>query len=282
MNKAVWLYKDICSNFFSKRMLIFCVFQFTVMHYYIYPVKHFSILADYPATPWILPFLGQNTYFLFVYGISVVYFYSNVPFMQRNQLYVLVRQKRLYWTVYKLIGIWLSAFLLSVVEFLLSILPLFSRIEWVAQWGKLYYSLALTDATIEYGINLYFSYDLINSNTVMGTMLTMIFLLFLVTGMVGTVMFSLSVCLNRTAAVLVGTVLAVFTVVLENMYRYCEWLVFFSPFSWTNLLLLYQRTRKMAPSVHMAILMIIIVGTVFTILALKRMLIIDLHWSDEE
>ena len=123
---------------------------------------------------------------------------------------------------------------------------------------------------------------LINSNTVMGTMLTMIFLLFSVTGMVGTVMFSLSVCLNRTAAVLVGTVLAVFTVVLENMYRYCEWLVFFSPFSWTNLLLLYQRTRKMAPSVHMAILMIIIVGTVFTILALKRMLIIDLHWSDEE
>ena len=32
----------------------------------------------------------------------------------------------------------------------------------------------------------------------------------------------------------------------------------------------------------LSFLMIIIVGTVFTILALKRMLIIDLHWSDEE
>ena len=282
MSKRKCLWKDIWNNFFSKRLLVFCIFQFTVLHYYIHPIKRFSILAEYPAAPWIFPFLGQNIYFLFVYGISVIYFYSNVPFMQSNQLYVLVRQGRVRWTVSKLTRIWLSAFLLAMVEFLLSLLPLLPRVEWVLEWGKLYYSLALTNAMTEYELNFYFSYDLINANTAIMTMLIVLLLLSLITGMVGTVMFAISILLNRTAAILVGTILAVLTVVLENMYHYYEWLVFLSPFSWVDLLLLYQKTRKMAPSLAAVTLITVVTGVIFSVITIRRMKKIDLQWTDEE
>lgn len=89
MNKVKCIWNDAVNNFFSKRLLVFCIFQYSILHYYISTVKHFSIMADYPATPWILPFIGQNVYCLFVYGISVVYFYSNIPFMQKHEMYYL-------------------------------------------------------------------------------------------------------------------------------------------------------------------------------------------------
>ena len=64
MNKIKYVWEDFISNFLSRRLLVFCVFQFYILHYYIHSVKQFSVAADYPASPWILPFAGQNVYFL--------------------------------------------------------------------------------------------------------------------------------------------------------------------------------------------------------------------------
>lgn len=156
MDKGKCIWHDIVGNFFSKRLAVFCVFQFSVLHYYISTVRHFSAVADYPASPWILPFIGQNVYCLFVYGISVVYFYSNIPFLQRHEMYVLMRQGRIRWAVAKALRICISAVMLSVTEFALSVLLLLPRIEWTAEWGRLYDSLAMTDAGSEHGVKLFF------------------------------------------------------------------------------------------------------------------------------
>ncbi len=91
MDKIKWIWNDTLHHFFSRRLLVFSIFQFGILHYYISPVKQYSILADYPAAPWILPFLGHSIYFPFVFGISVVYFYSDIPFMQRHEMNVMLR-----------------------------------------------------------------------------------------------------------------------------------------------------------------------------------------------
>lgn len=162
MDNAKWICYDTISNFFSKRLTVFCIFQFSILHYYISPVKHFSIIADYPASPWILPFIGQNVYCLFAYGISIVCFYSDTPFMQKHEMYVLMRQGRCRWVLAKTLRICLSAIMLSIMEFALSILILLPRIELTASWGKLYNSLAMTTAGANYGVKLGFSYEIIN------------------------------------------------------------------------------------------------------------------------
>jgi len=94
-NKISCIWRDVIHNFFSRRLFVFGVFQFTVLHYYVNSVKQYAAAAGYPAAPWILPFMGQSVYFQFVYGISTVYFYSNVPFLQRYEMYVLMRQGRM-------------------------------------------------------------------------------------------------------------------------------------------------------------------------------------------
>jgi hypothetical protein len=245
-------------------------------------VKCFSVVADYPASPWILPFAGQNVYFLFVYGISVIYFYSNIPFMQRNEMYVLIRQGRKNWIHTKILRIWMSAVLLSVIELTLSILPLFPCLEWTTEWGKLYNSLAMTNAGLEYNVKLSFSYELISEHNPFITMLIFGTILCISAGLVGMIMFAVSICMNRTGAVLIGTFFSILPVVFANLHLYQQWISFISPFSWLNLLLLYGKVCKNAPSFPTVIIMTVILSFVLSCISLKRIFVKDLNWTEEE
>lgn len=282
MNKVRCVWKDMIHNFFSKRLMIFCVFQFTILHYYLNPVKHFSIIADYPASPWILPFIGQNVYCLFVYGISVVCFYSNMPFLQKHELYVLMRQGRSRWVFTKIGRICLSAVLLSISEVALSILILLPNVEWTARWGKLYHSLAVTNAGKDYGGKLFFSYEMMNENSALKTLLLFLVVLCVVTGLIGMVMFVLSIYVNRTAAVVAGTYFSVLPVVSANLYLFKEWTFFLSPLSWLNLLLLYGKIGKIFPSFSQVMIVTAILIPVLAVVSWKGMQSKDLSVTSEE
>lgn len=282
MDKGKCIWHDIVSNFFSKRLAVFCVFQFSVLHYYISTVRHFSAVADYPASPWILPFIGQNVYCVFVYGISVVYFYSNIPFLQRHEMYVLMRQGRIRWAVAKALRICISAVMLSVTEFVLSVLLLLPRIEWTAEWGRLYDSLAMTDAGSEHGVKLFFSYELINENSAVKTALIFGIVLCIATGLIGMVMFVLSIYINRTAAVAAGTFFAVLPVVFANLYLSEEWIGFISPLSWLDLLLLYGKVCKRFLSFSQIVLAAAVLLPVLSAVSLMGIQAKDLSWTNEE
>lgn len=281
-HKIRYAWRDFVHNFFSGRLLVFCVFQFSILHYYGDSVRQYAIVADYPAAPWILPFMGQNVYFQFVYGISVIYFYSNVPFMQRYEMYALMRQGKGGWAFAKLIRVWLSAVMLVAVEFVLSILPLLPRLEWTFQWGKLYHSLALTDAGTAYNVRLFFPYELLHANNALITVLLLFIVLCLVTGLTGTLMFALSICFCRTAAIMAGTFFVVLSVVFENLHLWKAWLGFLSPFSWMDLLLLYGERYKTALSFSAVCAEAVVFMMIAGALSIKAVKGKDLNWIEEE
>ena len=111
----------------------------------------------------------------------------------------------------------------------------------------MYNSLAMTNAGLEYNVKLSFSYELIIEHDPFITMLIFGIILCISTGLVGMIMFAVSICVNRTTAVLMGTFLSVLSVVFANLYLYQQWISFISPFSWINLLLLYGKVCKNAP-----------------------------------
>lgn len=282
MSRIRYTGRDFVHNFFSGRLLVFCVFQFSILHYYTDSVRQYAIAADYPAAPWILPFMGQNVYFQFVYGISVIYFYSNIPFMQRFEMYALMRQGKGRWAFAKLIRIWLSAVMLVAVEFVLSILPLVPRLEWTFQWGKLYHSLALTDAGAACNVRVLFPYGLLNANNALITVLMLFIVLCLATGLTGTLMFALSIYFGRTAAIMAGTFFVVLSVVFENLHLWKAWVSFISPFSWMDLLLLYGKGYKAAPSFSVVCMEAVVVMMIAGALSVKAIKTKDLNWIEEE
>ena len=282
MNKLKYGWLDFINHFLNQRLLVFIIFQLTILHIYINSVRRFVRIADYPASPWILPFVCADVYFLLIYGISVVYVYSNTPFTQRSQMYVLMRQGKMEWVLTKIVRIWLTAFFLIMIEVCLSIFLLLPRIEWTKEWGKIYYSLALTNAADDYGVLLNFSYEMINLGSPIKIMGISLLVMFVVTGLIGTVMFAISLAINRLTAAFVGTVLAIFTVVLQNVYYMAGWFSYLCPFSWINILTLYGEKYSRAPS--LAIVLAAGLGLTLVLIFISCMVMRkkNLTWIEEE
>ena len=83
MNKLKYVLRDFWSYFFSSRLLVFILFQMTINHFYSRNIIRFVEAANYPISIWTLPFLFQNVYIQFIYGISVVYFFQRYHFFNK-------------------------------------------------------------------------------------------------------------------------------------------------------------------------------------------------------
>ncbi len=102
-----------------------------------------------------------------------------------------------------------------------------------------------------------------------------------VTGLTGTVMFTLSVCISRTAAVLAGTFFSVLPVAVLNMNLYQKQLIWFSPFSWLDLVQLNGKDGA-APSFSMVIIITIVLEAVMCMVSVRCMRTKDVNWVNEE
>lgn len=282
MDKVKYRVREFTNYFFQMRLLIFILIQFFIIHYYSSPIKRFLILADYPVTPWIAPFMMLNVYFLFIYGITVIYFYSNVPFMQYSQMYQLVRLGRKKWGIEKIIRIWMSAVALATIELFLSILPLVPRLELSKDWGKVIYTLAMTDAASQFNINIFFPYDIVSSFTPIKAMLLIWGILILVTGLIGMVMFSFSLLFSRTLGIVIATIIAILPIVFFNIHYQLGWIVYFSPLSWLNLSLLHGKISKIYPNIWYVFYSILGMTIILCLLSVRKIKETDFLWMREE
>ena len=218
----------------------------------------------------------------FIYGISVVYFFSTVPFFQQNQLYVILRQGRTEWIIGKCFRIILTSFALSITELLCSIIVLVPNVELTQDWGKVLYSLSMTTAVEEYNIKVPIPYEMINNYSAIEAIFLVILLLFGVTLMMGFVMFAVSILFSRVAAVIVGTTIAIFPIIVANIYYQMNEITFFSPFSWLDILLLDGTKGKIHPYLWQIATIILVVMIGCTFILYKKVKSIDFVWMKEQ
>lgn len=282
MNKLKYLLRDFWSYFYSGRLLLFVFFQITIIHFYSSNIVQFVKAVNYPISIWTLPFLFQNVYMQFIYGISVVYFFSTVPFFQQSQMYAILRQGRREWIISKCFRVILTSFALSMTELLCSIIVLLPNVELTQNWGKVLYSLSLTAAIDEYNIKIPIPYEMIYIYSTIEAILLVICLLFGVTLMMGFIMFTISMLFSRMMAVIVGTTIAVFSIVVANLYYQVNRITFFSPFSWLDILLLDGTKGKIHPYLWQIIIIILAVMFGCIYILYKKVKIVDFVWMKEQ
>lgn len=278
--KRVW--SGFVNSFFGVRLLCFVVVQFTVIHHNLTSLIDFCRQVMCQVTPYALPFLIQNYYFIFIYGVSCVYFFAEVPYLQSKQLYSIMRMGRRKWLWDKLLRVWITAFSLVIIEVLLIFLVMLPSVEWGTEWGKVWYSLALTDASAQYDVALNVPYQIMNSYTPMQAMGYTMLLMVLVTGFIGIFMYVWSMYFSRNSAVLAAGVLCVMTLVFANLSRQIEMLSFVTPLEWMNLMLLDGELCRWYPTffdVAMFVLLFFVVVVILCTYRIKRM---DIHLVKEE
>ena len=197
-------------------------------------------------------------------------------------MYAILRQGRTEWIICKCFRIVLSSFALVVTELLCSMIVLLPNVEMNWDWGKVLYSLSMTTAIDEYGIKIPIPYEIINNYSVMEAMLLVIFLLFGVTLMVGVLMFTVSMLFSRISAVVIGTVIAIFPIVVANVYYQLNAITFFSPFSWLDILLLDGTQGEIHPVLGQIVTIILVIVLSCVYMLYKKIKSVDFVWTQEQ
>lgn len=202
----------------STKTLVLLFLQAYVIHIYLKPVIRYAEDVNYPPSPWCFPFLFSNIYFLLLFILGMIYFFSDVPFMQYRNMYQVIRTGRKTWAVGEILSITFQSVFIMVFQFLVSILCLLGHCRWETGWGKLYHTAALTNADEYYGFLFYFPYEAIQKWEPFQLIVFTLFMGTLVLSFLGILMYTVSLFLNRTIAVTLGVFIAVMIFIVEGVH----------------------------------------------------------------
>lgn len=275
-----YIIQDFKPNFCSSKFGIFLILQFFVIHVFISPLNKFAVTMKYSISPWIAPFLFEKEYFRVFFIVGAIYYYSSVPFMQYSEMYSVIRIGRRKWGLSKIIGIIIGAYGISFMEIVLSIIPLIPNVKFELGWGKILYTLAMTDATKQFKIPFYISYEIISRNDPIKA----IFLQWLISGLVvsfiGIMMFFMSIFFSRLIAICTAMIFNILSIVVLDMSYKIKNINYISPISWMDITNVGVKNGQVSFYYITTILVIIII--ILSILILWRIKKIDFQWNREE
>lgn len=222
-------------KFFSVKTFTLLLLLGVIYHIFLSPVKDFSAFVDYPVSPWIFPFLISDVYFVILFMAAVVYFFSDVPFMKEWTLYQVIRTGRVRWVFGQIGSIILSSFVFVLFAEVISGMLLLPNIILDEGWGKVLYTLSITNAGSEYQIAFLISYDIISRfEPVQAVGLSVLISSFVIL-FLGLWMFTISLYVSRLWANVTAMLFVILPIVIENIGDDVTWLVYCSPVSWMRI-----------------------------------------------
>lgn len=275
-----YIVEVIKQRFYSSRFVTLIILQFFVLYIYLAPIRNFSRDVNYPVSPWSLPFLFSNIYFQLFFVFIVIYYFSNVPFMHYSEMYQLIRTGRKKWALGKIIGIIFSSFAIMLVEFFLSIIPLIGRLNFENDWGKILYTLSITDAGSKY--NILIDYNIINSYTPLKIMAIIFIIGGLLISFIGILMFSLSILSSRLVAFSITFILSIITIINSNIKFNHVWLIYLSPISWFDISNISLKSGYNFPTFSYVIGFLTVAIIILSISIIWKIKTINFQWNRED
>lgn len=176
----------------------------------------------------ILPFLQTSDFYMKVLFLGIVYFYSNIPFMNREEMLCLSRLGKERWGRRNISYIIGSSVILTCSIFIISIVEIFSVSKISLSWDSVYKTLSLTG-----GQNLQFEipYLIIKQYEPFILMSLILFLDVMVISLIGMFMYAVSLYGYRVLACIMALLIALLPSIDSWMGGR---LIYYSPVSWLD------------------------------------------------
>ena len=285
MHYVRYLKQVLYKKLFDVRTYVLLILQSYIMYIYMKPVVSFSQAAQHRVTPWSFPFVISNIYFVFLFMLGIVYFFSDVPFMQYHNMYQIIRTGRKAWAVGHIAAIIIQSFLIMLFNFLISVACLRGYCDYSLDWGKVLHTVALTNAANHYGFLFSISYDTMQRfSAVQLTMLT-IGLGSLVICFIGLFMFAVSLIFNRVLAISLSAAMVVMMYFVENIHPLlAKKMSMFVPVGWirTANIGIKVHDSYMMPSIRYMLVMLVVGIVILCISILWRINSMEFQWNKED
>lgn len=237
------------------------------------PVRRFCVSLHCDVAPWVLPHTTSNLYYQLALMACVVFFYSDVPFMNQKEFYRIFRSGRTAWTISCLYDLFLMGFFMIMIVAVMALLPLLPVTEWSADWGKALYTLCYYGTE---GELFEIEFDILNCFTPLQAMGVTILLGGFVFGFLGILMFTISLFFSRNISMIVAMLLVILPLMAENFLNLQNnvkiW--YFSPISWmrlTKVELVYHRGLPNLQFILPCLVILILVCSIASVWKVRNM-----------
>lgn len=239
------------------------------------PIREFSVAVDIPVTPWIFPFVTTNWFDLLILLLGIILLFCEIPFLDEDQPYLLVRSGRKDWIFGQFLYILAASAIYFLFILFMSIIILAPNMTYSADWGKIISTLSQTDAGIHYRIGMKFPYSVLLTFSPVGCTLFSFFLFWLCAVMLGMLILVINLTTKKAVGTAVATFLSLFTIFAINGSGY--FLYYISPMSWMGLNNLDITGTSPYPSIIYALGTLI---CLIVLLAFVSMMVIKKHNID--
>lgn len=209
------------------------IFLFTYLY-----TKGLWKISDYTGeklSPYIFPFLTTYRYMKILYLFPLIMIFSDAPFIDSNQQFVMVRSGRLSWGIGQMLYIVVGSFCYTMFMLLSSIIVNIGHIQLDTSWGKGLILAATTNLTSA----LVIQYDtvkvtgsIVRYYTPAQAMLWSFVFLWMICTILGLIIYDLNILFKSNAVgVLVTGFMVFFTAIVDEVQQF----MWFSPVTWSSL-----------------------------------------------
>lgn len=206
-----------------------------VYHIFLSPLNNFVKTVQHPICPLIFPFLLSDIYFLILFMAVVVYYFSDAPFMKNWTMYQVIRTGRVRWALGQIETILISSYTFIILAIGMTGILLFPNGTLSEGWGKVLYTLSMTEVSGDYNIPFSIPYEIISNYTVFEGLGVTILVGGMVITFIGLLMFCISLIGSRLLANVVAMIFVIMPMIQLNIGMSVPELDFISPVSWMNL-----------------------------------------------
>lgn len=279
-------YYSFKEKFFSKKTLTIALVGFFSEHLFLNHIGEFCIAVDEKITPYVFPFLISYIYFQLIYTMMVLYYFSDVPFLQYNQMYQITRMGTVKWTLGKIGYILMSSAALTLIVVSESILILLPHMKISNEWGKILYTLSMTNVQEDFKIYpLPFNKNYMEQFSVVEGMMIAFLVCMAVTSFLGILMFFISLWLGRVVAIIAASFEIACPIISMNLLWKASYIIScISPVCWLQVVEYGAEKygNRIMPQMNVAfislgfIILFLIAGVM---LRIKKY---EFYWSREE
>ena len=247
-------------------LVFFSVFLY--LHSILLPISDFCLKSGYSITPYLFPFIMSDSNSVLLFTLGIVLLLCDAPFIEEDQPYIILRSGRKLWTLGQMLYMCLATFLYFAFIIIMSLIILLPYLEFSLDWGKVIGTFAQTSVAPQHNITIPFSFYIFNSYKPLAALSISFLNCWLVSFVLGLLMFLLNLNFSRFVGILISSILIFWQVVVTK-----TWTGFtkYSPVTWLSLSRIDTTSSTLYPTLQYIYIVIIISILILVALCLRSM-----------
>ena len=229
---------------------IICLFIFMTIFVFndISVINNFCQMVGVRTSPFIFPFFSSDPVKQLIMLAGIIFLFSEAPFINSSQPYVIIRSRRLAWTIGQVLYIGAMSGIYYIVLFSASILSLLPNLTFATDgWGIVLNTLAQTDAAYQIQLQFGIMPEIIKYYSPFKASVLSLLLDWGVAWFLGLIIFVISLRVQQKIGIVVAGLVLFYDLLVTNMLPLSFYK--FSPVSLSRLSILDPSNTSIYPSI---------------------------------